>query len=105
MDVGTQALASFAVARAVVPRAPWSAWGVIVVAGVIANVDYFASMSTPIFYINWHRTYAHSILVSLLADAVLAAAYLFFTRSTEFAEQRTQAGAGATSAARFFIAV
>lgn len=105
MDVGTQALASFAVARAVVPRAPWTAWGVIIVAGIIANVDFFTSMSRPVTYIDWHRTYTHSILVSLIADAILAAAYYSFTRKAQSGKESQPVGATGVSSPRFFAAV
>lgn len=105
MDVGTQALASFAVARVVVPRAPWGAWGVVVVAGVVANVDFFTSMLSPVAYIKWHRTYTHSILVSLIAGAVFAALYLFLTRKTQSGMAVQTAGGGNLSSGRFFAAV
>lgn len=79
MDIGTQGLASLVIARAFVPRAPWRAWAVIVVAGTIANVDSLSSMMSPAVYLEWHRTAAHSIVVSLIASFTLASAYLFAT--------------------------
>src|SRR5579871_3568475 len=75
MDVATQGLASLVAARAFVPRASWHAWGVIVVAGTIANVDFLSSMFGPDAYLRWHRTYAHSIVVSLIVSPGLAVAY------------------------------
>jgi membrane-bound metal-dependent hydrolase YbcI (DUF457 family) len=106
MDLGTQALASIAVARAVTPRAPWSAWGVIVVAGIIANVDFFSSMVSPAAYIDWHRTYTHSIFVTLIADAILAALYLYFARGARSEKTSEKPGEGGEpSSARFFAAV
>ena len=77
MDIGTQGLASFVVARAFVPRAPWRVLGCDRRRGDIANVDYFATMATPVVYLEWHRTYGHSILVSLIVDTLLAAMYCF----------------------------
>ena len=77
MDVGTQGLASLVIARAFLPRAPWRAWAVIVVAGTIANVDFVSSMLSPKAYLEWHRTYAHSIVFSLAVSLVLAASYTF----------------------------
>jgi inner membrane protein len=76
MDVGTHGLASLVVARAFVPRAGWRAWAVIVAAGTVANVDWISSMFGPGAYLEWHRTYAHSILVSLVVSSILAAIYL-----------------------------
>jgi membrane-bound metal-dependent hydrolase YbcI (DUF457 family) len=80
MDVGTQCLASLVIARAFLPRASWRAWAVIVVAGAIANVDFITSMMGPSVYLEWHRTYAHSIVFSLAVSLVLAAVYTFATR-------------------------
>jgi membrane-bound metal-dependent hydrolase YbcI (DUF457 family) len=77
MDVGTQGLASLVIARAFLPRASWRAWAVIVVAGAIANVDFVSSMLSPNAYLEWHRTYAHSIVFSLAVSLVLAASYTF----------------------------
>src|SRR5579863_300348 len=75
MDVATQGLASLVVARAFVPRASWRAWGVIVVAGSIANIDVLSAMVGPNAFVEWHRTYAHSIVVSLIVSVGLAVAY------------------------------
>ena len=77
MDVGTQGLASLVIARAFVPRAPWRAWAVIVVAGSIANIDVVSAMVSPSAFNEWHRTYAHSIVASLIVSGVLAVAYIF----------------------------
>jgi membrane-bound metal-dependent hydrolase YbcI (DUF457 family) len=63
-----------------VPRASWRAWAVIVIAGSIANIDVLSAMVSPGVFIEWHRTYAHSIVVSLIVSGLLAAAYLFTTR-------------------------
>jgi membrane-bound metal-dependent hydrolase YbcI (DUF457 family) len=76
MDIGTQALASLVVARAFVPRAGWRAWAVIVIAGTIANVDFLSSIISPAVYLEWHRTYAHSVFVSIVVSLGLGAAYL-----------------------------
>jgi membrane-bound metal-dependent hydrolase YbcI (DUF457 family) len=78
MDVGTQGLASLVIARAFVPRAPWRAWAVIVVAGSIANIDVLSAMMGPSAFIDWHRTYLHSIVVSVVIGAVLGSVYWFF---------------------------
>ena len=80
MDVGTQGLASLVVARAFVPRAPWRAWAVIVVAGSIANIDVVSAMASPSAFIGWHRTYAHSVVVSLVLSLALATGYVLATR-------------------------
>jgi membrane-bound metal-dependent hydrolase YbcI (DUF457 family) len=109
MDIGTQGLASLVIARALVPRAGWRGWAVIVVAGTVANVDFLSSMMSPRVYLAWHRTYTHSILISLIVTATLAAAYTLATpdRVGE-AEEKTPAGMPALPKAprlAFFIAV
>ncbi|MBV9886392.1 MAG: metal-dependent hydrolase, partial [Acidobacteria bacterium] len=83
MDVATQGLASLVVARAFVPRAPWRAWGVIIVAGTIANVDFVSSMFGPDAYLRWHRTYAHSIFVSVIFGSILGAIYLVGSKTED----------------------
>jgi membrane-bound metal-dependent hydrolase YbcI (DUF457 family) len=80
MDVGTQGLASLVIARAFVPRGSWRAWAVIFIAGTIANVDFISSMMGPSVYLEWHRTYAHSIVFSLAVSLGLAAVYTFAMR-------------------------
>jgi membrane-bound metal-dependent hydrolase YbcI (DUF457 family) len=80
MDVGTQGLASLVIARVFVPRAPWPAWAVIVVAGSIANIDVLSALVSPSAFIAWHRTYMHSILASLVLSLALAAVYVAATR-------------------------
>jgi membrane-bound metal-dependent hydrolase YbcI (DUF457 family) len=106
MDVGTQGLASLVIARALVPRAPWRAWAVIVIVGSIANVDVFSAMVGPSAFIEWHRTVAHSIVVSLIVSTTLASAYIWATRDTP--EEKTPAGVPALPKAprsALFVAV
>jgi inner membrane protein len=106
MDVGTQGLASLVIARALVPRAPWRAWAVIVIAGSIANVDVVSAMVGPGAFIEWHRTVVHSIFFSLIISIVLAIAYILATRDTP--EEKTPAGMPALQKAprsAFFVAV
>jgi len=109
MDVGTQGLASLVIARAFVPRAPWRAWAVIVIAGSIANIDVVSAMVSPSAFIEWHRTYAHSIVVSLIVSAVLAVAYISATsRPVRGPEEKTPPGMPAlpkAPRAAFFAAV
>jgi membrane-bound metal-dependent hydrolase YbcI (DUF457 family) len=81
---------------------------VVVVAGTISNVDFVSSMLSPSAYLEWHRTYAHSIVLSLIVSVVLAVAYILATRDTS--EEKTPARmpalpkAGATPRSAFFIA-
>jgi membrane-bound metal-dependent hydrolase YbcI (DUF457 family) len=106
MDVATQGLASLVVARAFVPRAGWWAWGVIVAAGTIANVDFVSSMMSPSGYLKWHRTYSHSILLSLIVSVGLAAIYsYFFENKASVRASRAAAVLRPHKASAFFAAV
>ena len=81
MDVATHALASAALARIVLPRAPRVAWAVIIAAGTIADLDELSAIPGPSAYLAWHRTYTHSLVESLIVGAVLTIAYLFLSRT------------------------
>jgi inner membrane protein len=78
MDVATHALASFALTRAAFPRAPRSVLPIALAAGVIADFDEFSAVFGPAAYLNWHRTYAHSLLTAILLAVLLALSYRFF---------------------------
>ena len=75
MDIGTHALASLALSRAIFPRAPKLLWAFTIPAGVIADIDTFSSFISPRAYLSWHRAYAHSLLASLIIACIFGAAY------------------------------
>jgi membrane-bound metal-dependent hydrolase YbcI (DUF457 family) len=75
MDIGTHALASLALSRAIFPRAPKLLWAFTIPAGVIADADTFSSIISPSAYLGWYRTYTHSILVSLIIACIFSGAY------------------------------
>jgi membrane-bound metal-dependent hydrolase YbcI (DUF457 family) len=75
MDIGTHALASLALSRAIFPRAPRLLWAFAIPAGVIADVDAFSAFIGPSAYLTWYRTYTHSLLTSLIIACILSAAY------------------------------
>jgi len=66
MDIGTHALASLALSRAIFPRAPRLLWAFTIPAGMIADVDAFSAFISPSAYLAWYRTYTHSLLTSLM---------------------------------------
>ena len=66
MDVFTNALAALAVARLVLPRPSLVAWALILIAGTMADIDALSALFGPSAYVTWHRTYAHSLLASLM---------------------------------------
>jgi membrane-bound metal-dependent hydrolase YbcI (DUF457 family) len=68
-------MASFALSRAIFPRAPRLLWAWTIPAGVIADVDAFSAFITPSAYLNWYRTYTHSLLASLIVAFIFSAGY------------------------------
>jgi membrane-bound metal-dependent hydrolase YbcI (DUF457 family) len=82
MDVGTHALASLAVGRILIPRAPFRAWVAILIAGTIADIDALSSFSGPSTYLAWHHTYTHSVLASLAVSAILVLLCSLFGRAS-----------------------
>jgi membrane-bound metal-dependent hydrolase YbcI (DUF457 family) len=75
MDIGTHALASLALSRAIFPRAPKLLWAFTIPAGAIADVDAFSALISPSAYLSWHRAYTHSLLASLIIACIFGAAY------------------------------
>jgi len=78
MDIGTHALASFALMRATFPRAPRAIWPVAIVAGITADVDGISAAFGPAAYLKWHLTFIHSLLAAVLLAALCALLYRFF---------------------------
>jgi membrane-bound metal-dependent hydrolase YbcI (DUF457 family) len=76
VDVFTHALASVALVRIALPRAPRSAWAVVIAAGTIADLDALSAIPRPSTYLTWHRTYSHSLVESVAAAALLTIFYL-----------------------------
>jgi membrane-bound metal-dependent hydrolase YbcI (DUF457 family) len=91
MDVGTHALASFALARAALPRAPRAAWAIVILAGTIADLDALSTILGPSAYLNWHHTYSHSIIVSVVVASVLSGAYVLLNRKSSSVRVSTAA--------------
>ena len=75
MDIGTHALASLALTRAILPRAPRVLWGWTIAAGVVADGDSFSALAGPATYLAWYRTYTHSLFAALVIAAAGAVAY------------------------------
>jgi len=82
MDAGTHALASLALTRALLPRAPLPAWGMVLIAGTFADVDALSAVAGPSTYLSWHHTYTHSIVASLATGAILGVVYLLVSRKS-----------------------
>jgi membrane-bound metal-dependent hydrolase YbcI (DUF457 family) len=75
MDIVTHALASLALSRAILPRAPKLLLACAVPAGVIADSDEFSALISPSAYLAWYRTYTHSLLSSLVIAGAFVIAY------------------------------
>jgi membrane-bound metal-dependent hydrolase YbcI (DUF457 family) len=75
MNIGTHALASLALTRAILPRAPKLLWAWSIPAGIIADSDQLSAVVSPSAYLAWSRTYTHSLLASLIIAGIFAAAY------------------------------
>jgi inner membrane protein len=68
VDPLTHGLASLAVQRGFFPRASWRSVVVILLAGMVADVDWLSTNFGPDAYLRWHRTASHSlVLVGVLA--------------------------------------
>lgn len=77
MDPLTHGLASLAVQRGFFPRTSWRGVLAIIVAGMIADLDWISASFGPPAYLRWHRTATHSIVFVL----VLTLAAFLFSRS------------------------
>lgn len=82
MDVGTHALASIAITRALIPRAPFAAWFFVVAAGTVADLDAVSSAFGPSAYLDWRYTVLHSIVVSVAVGLILGVTHLSIARNS-----------------------
>lgn len=76
MEFVTHALLAFLLARAILPRAPWTAWLATIFAGTFADVDDLGAYGGPSAYLAWHFTYLHAALTSVVVGSL--ASILFF---------------------------
>jgi inner membrane protein len=80
MDVFTHGLASYAITRAVFPRASRTTLIAAILAGAAADLDQVSAGVSPSAFLDWHRTYTHSILGTLGIAMVFGAAVTLATR-------------------------
>jgi membrane-bound metal-dependent hydrolase YbcI (DUF457 family) len=73
MEFVTHALLSFLLARAILPRAPWTAWLAILFAGTFADLDGLSAFAGPSTYLSWHFTYLHAALPTTVVASLLSA--------------------------------
>jgi membrane-bound metal-dependent hydrolase YbcI (DUF457 family) len=82
MEFVTHALLSFLLARAILPRAPWTAWLAILFAGTFADLDGLSSVGGPSAYLTGHFTYLHAALTAVVVASLLSALCFALSSST-----------------------
>lgn len=80
MDALTHGLASFAIARAVFPKATRITVVTAIFAGAVADVDQLTAYAGPGAYLAWHRTATHSLAGTLVIVAVALIATILARR-------------------------
>jgi hypothetical protein len=73
VDILTHGLASLAVARGFFPRSGKAAMAGAVLAGCVADADWFSRYLGPSAYLTWRGSWLHSILAAVLLAALLSA--------------------------------
>jgi membrane-bound metal-dependent hydrolase YbcI (DUF457 family) len=81
MDIATHALTSFALARGFFPRRGWPMLAGMLIAGTIADVDQLSAFFGPAAYLAAYHTWTHSILVTLVFAAIVAAVTFSFDKT------------------------
>jgi membrane-bound metal-dependent hydrolase YbcI (DUF457 family) len=87
MNIFVHGLMALALARGFFPRRGWSVAVGMIVAGTIADVDAISGFFGPSAYLEWHRTYTHSLVGTLcvVGIGVLIAIWLGARKSSPFA--------------------
>ncbi len=83
MDPLTHALASYSIQRAACPRISRGATIAVVLAGVVADVDFLSIYFGPSAYLAFHRTYFHSILAALAFTLLATLPFLLKPKGPE----------------------
>jgi membrane-bound metal-dependent hydrolase YbcI (DUF457 family) len=89
MDVVSHGLASYALARAFFPRiSPVAVVGVIV-AGIVADIDAFSARFGPSAFLQWYRTYTHSVAAAVAFAIVVSLVVVLLSRGRQDKGQKT----------------
>jgi membrane-bound metal-dependent hydrolase YbcI (DUF457 family) len=82
----THGLTSFALARGLFPRRGWAIAAGMIAAGTLADVDSISALFGPDTYLEWHRTYTHSLIgtVCVMAIGVMIAIALGARKNCTF---------------------
>jgi inner membrane protein len=80
MDAFAHGLASYAITRAVFPKASRATLIAAILGGAAADLDQLSAGVSPSAFLDWHRTYTHSILGTLGIAIVFCIAAMLATR-------------------------
>ncbi len=80
MDPLTHALASYSLKRAAFPRLPRPATIAMLIAGTIADIDSLSLYFGPSAFLNFYRTYFHSLLAAILFTLLVMIPFLLRKR-------------------------
>ena len=72
MDVLSHGLASYALTRAAFPRISQAALAGVILAGIVADVDELSAHFGPSVFLQWYRTYTHSVAAAVVLAIVVA---------------------------------
>lgn len=81
MDPLTHTLASFALKRSFFPKLPRPVLVSMLLAGTLADLDWFSAFVSPSFYLNWNYGPLHSILVAILLALLVSLAMRTYAKS------------------------
>jgi inner membrane protein len=80
VDPLTHGLASYALKRAAFPRVARLVTLAILLAGTIADLDSLSEYFGPSAFLNWHRTYFHSLFAAFLLALLVSVPFLLSNR-------------------------
>ncbi len=81
MDPLTHSLASFALKRGFFPKLPRPILVSMILAGTLADLDWFSGFVSPSFYLNWNYGPLHSVIVAILLALLLSLAMRAYAKS------------------------
>jgi inner membrane protein len=83
MDPITHGLASYVLKRAAFPRLSKPGTLAILFAGCAADFDLLSARFGPLNYLDWHRTYTHSLPAAAVIAAIASSPFFFLKRIPE----------------------
>jgi inner membrane protein len=83
MDVLSHGLASYVLTRAAFPRISQAAVSGVILAGIVADLDELSGHFGPSAFLQWYRTYTHSVAAAGVLAVVVALVVLFPSRGRQ----------------------